>query len=88
MLGLTTYTKRPWTHLYGKGLPTDITPDYPTMLDMFDGSVSRAPDSPAIKYFDGVLTMAVRSSSWMTCRRPRPGRSCGASCVIRTREDK
>ena len=55
---MTTYTERPWTHLYGQGLPTDITPDYPTMLDMFNASVTRAPDSAAIKYFDGVLTMA------------------------------
>ena len=55
---MTTHTERPWTHLYGQGLPTDITPDYPTMLDMFNASVTRAPDSEAIKYFDGVLTMA------------------------------
>ncbi len=55
---MTTYTERPWTKLYSQGLPTDITPDYPTMLDMFSASVARAPDSAAIKYFDGVLTMA------------------------------
>ncbi len=55
---MTTYTERPWTKLYAQGLPTDITPDYPTMLDMFNASVTRAPDSAAIKYFDGVLTMA------------------------------
>jgi long-chain acyl-CoA synthetase len=55
---MTTYTERPWLHLYARGLPADITPDYPTMLDMFDASVTRAPDSAAIKYFDGVLTMA------------------------------
>jgi long-chain acyl-CoA synthetase len=55
---MTTYTERPWAHLYASGLPADITPDYPTMLDMFDASVARAPDRPAIKYFDGVLTVA------------------------------
>jgi long-chain acyl-CoA synthetase len=55
---MTTYTERPWAHLYGQGLPADITPDYETMLDMFNASVARAPDSAAIKYFDGVLTMA------------------------------
>jgi len=55
---MTTYTERPWTKLYGEGLPTDITPDHPTMLDAFNASVTRAPDSVAIKYFDGVLTMA------------------------------
>ena len=55
---MTTYTERPWTKLYSEGLPTDIMPDYPTMLDAFNASVRRAPDSVAIKYFDGVLTMA------------------------------
>jgi long-chain acyl-CoA synthetase len=55
---MTTYTERPWTKLYSEGLPTDITPDHPTMLDAFNASVTRAPDSVAIKYFDGVLTMA------------------------------
>ena len=55
---MTIYTERPWVHLYGQGLPTDIAPDYPTMLDTFKASMARAPDSVAIKYFDGVLTMA------------------------------
>ncbi|MGD0373573.1 MAG: AMP-binding protein [Streptosporangiaceae bacterium] len=55
---MTTYTDRPWTKLYGEGRPADITPDYRSMLDMFDASVRRAPDSVAIKYFDGVLTLA------------------------------
>jgi long-chain acyl-CoA synthetase len=63
---VTTYTERPWTKLYSEGRPADITPDYPTMLDLFNASVTRAPDNVAIKYFDGVLTMAdldVRSDS-------------------------
>jgi long-chain acyl-CoA synthetase len=55
---MTTYTDRPWTKLYGEGRPADITPDYRSMLDMFGASVRRAPDSVAIKYFDGVLTLA------------------------------
>lgn len=55
---MTTYTERPWTKLYSEGRPADITPDYPTMLDLFNASVTRAPDNVAIKYFDGVLTMA------------------------------
>jgi long-chain acyl-CoA synthetase len=55
---LTTYTARPWTKLYGEGCPADITADYPTMLDLFGASVTRAPDNIAIKYFDGVLTLA------------------------------
>ena len=55
---MTTYTERPWTKLYSDGRPANIMPDYPTMLDLFNASVTRAPDSIAIKYFDGVLTMA------------------------------
>jgi long-chain acyl-CoA synthetase len=55
---VTTYTERPWTKLYSEGRPADITPDFATMLDLFNASVARAPDNIAIKYFDGVLTMA------------------------------
>lgn len=55
---MTTYTERPWTKLYREGTPADIKPEYSTMLDLFNASVTRAPDSIAIKYFDGVLTMA------------------------------
>jgi long-chain acyl-CoA synthetase len=54
----TTYTARPWTTLYSEGCPADITPDYQTMLDLFRASVTRAPDNVAIKYFDGLLTLA------------------------------
>jgi long-chain acyl-CoA synthetase len=55
---LTTYTGRPWTKLYSEGCPADITVDYSNMLDLFNASVTRAPDNVAIKYFDGVLTFA------------------------------
>jgi long-chain acyl-CoA synthetase len=52
------YTERPWLALYGDGIPADITAEYGTMLEMFQASVARAPDAEAIRYFDGVLTMA------------------------------
>jgi long-chain acyl-CoA synthetase len=55
---MTTYTGRPWTKLYSEGCPADIAPDHSTMLDLFSASVTRAPDHIAIKYFDGVLTLA------------------------------
>ena len=45
--------ERPWTKLYSEGYPAEITPDYPTMLHMFRASLARAPDTIAIKYFDG-----------------------------------
>ena len=56
---MTTYTERPWTKLYGQGLPADITPDYPTMLDTFNASVTRAPDSAAIKVAAPAMAAAV-----------------------------
>jgi long-chain acyl-CoA synthetase len=55
---MTTYTGRPWTNLYSDGCPPNITPDHSTMLELFSASVTRAPDNVAIKYFDGVLTLA------------------------------
>ena len=55
---MTTYTGRPWTKLYSDGGPPDITPYHSTMLELFSASVTRAPDNVAIKYFDGVLTLA------------------------------
>jgi long-chain acyl-CoA synthetase len=55
---MTIYTGRPWTKLYSEGCSADITQEYPTMLHLFHASVERAPDNVAIRYFDGVLTMA------------------------------
>jgi long-chain acyl-CoA synthetase len=51
------YGDRPWLALYSAGRPPDITPEYATMLEMFRASVRRAPDTEAIRYFDGVLTL-------------------------------
>lgn len=49
--------ERPWLALYSAGRPADITPDHHTMLDLFRAAVRRAPDTEAIRYFDGVLTL-------------------------------
>ncbi len=65
---MTTYTERPWTKLYREGCPADITPDYPTMLDLFNASLAREPGAVAINYFDGVC------SPWPTWMRV-PARS-------------
>jgi long-chain acyl-CoA synthetase len=54
----TAYTARPWTKLYSEGCPPDITADHANMLDLFTASVKRAPDNIAIKYFDGVFSLA------------------------------
>ncbi|WP_028935623.1 class I adenylate-forming enzyme family protein [Pseudonocardia spinosispora] len=55
---MSAYTGRPWLARYPDGLPADIHTEYPTMLEMFTASVARAPETEAIRYFDGVLTVA------------------------------
>jgi long-chain acyl-CoA synthetase len=55
---MSTYTDRPWLAHYAHGLPPDITAEYGTMLELFAASLRRAPETQAIRYFDGVLTLA------------------------------
>jgi long-chain acyl-CoA synthetase len=55
---MSVYTDRPWLSLYGEGQPADITPEHDTLLDVFRASLAAAPDTVAIRYFDGVLTLA------------------------------
>jgi long-chain acyl-CoA synthetase len=55
---MSVYTDRPWLSLYGEGQPADITPEHETLLDVFRASLAAAPDTVAIRYFDGVLTLA------------------------------
>ena len=52
------YADRPWLALYRDGQPADVAAEYPSLLEMFAGSVRRAPDTDAIRYFDGVLSVA------------------------------
>lgn len=54
----TSYEAAPWRSSYGDGMPTHIEPAHDTMLDVFNAAVSAAPDQPAIRYFDGLLTLA------------------------------
>ncbi|HEX4248011.1 MAG TPA: AMP-binding protein [Pseudonocardia sp.] len=55
---MTGYTDRPWLARYSDGLPADLETEYGTLLELFNASVARAPDTEAIRYFDGVLTLA------------------------------
>ena len=55
---MTGYTERPWLARYSDGLPADLETEYGTLLELFNASVARAPDTEAIRYFDGVLTLA------------------------------
>lgn len=49
---------RPWTALYAEGDPTDIQPEFDDALAMFRAAVKRAPERPAICYFDGTISYA------------------------------
>jgi long-chain acyl-CoA synthetase len=49
---------RPWLRSYGPGQPADLEPEFASALDMFRASAARVPESPAVRYFDGVLTFA------------------------------
>ncbi|WP_026343550.1 AMP-binding protein [Nocardia sp. BMG111209] len=52
------YADRPWLPLYRDGQPHDIEPEFPNLLDMFADAVRRAPHQDAIRYFDGVISVA------------------------------
>lgn len=49
---------RPWVALYGDGMQADRTPRYVSLLQAFDNAVARAPDQPAILYFDRQISFA------------------------------
>jgi long-chain acyl-CoA synthetase len=50
------YDDRPWLGLYGD-MPADVDLDHPSALAMFRASVARAPETVALRYFDGALTL-------------------------------
>lgn len=50
------YQNRPWLKLYPAGVPPVLRLDYPDTLAMFRAAVGRAPEQPAIHYFDETLT--------------------------------
>jgi long-chain acyl-CoA synthetase len=55
---MSAYTDRPWLARYPHGLPADIKPEFRDMLALFRAALSRGPELEAIRYFDGVLTLA------------------------------
>jgi long-chain acyl-CoA synthetase len=52
------YNAKPWLALYEAGDLPNIVPDYTDALAMFRAAVARAPDAPAVFYFDGRLSYA------------------------------
>jgi long-chain acyl-CoA synthetase len=51
------YARRPWLARYRKDYPADITPEFTSMLALFEASLARAPETEIVRYFDGVLTL-------------------------------
>ncbi|WP_375482468.1 AMP-binding protein [uncultured Jatrophihabitans sp.] len=49
---------RPWLGLYDERQPADIEAEYPNLRAMWAASVARAPGQPAIRYFDGTITVS------------------------------
>jgi long-chain acyl-CoA synthetase len=54
----TPYDEKPWLGLYDSNKLSTITPEHHDALAMFRAAVARAPDEPAILYFDASLTYA------------------------------
>lgn len=52
------YEAKPWLHLYDPGQPAEIVPDFTDALAMFRAAAARAPEAPAILYFDARLSYA------------------------------
>ncbi|HQT72300.1 MAG TPA: AMP-binding protein [Acidiphilium sp.] len=52
------YDEKPWLALYDAGQPAEIAPDFTDALAMFRAAVARAPQAPAILYFDGRISYA------------------------------
>jgi long-chain acyl-CoA synthetase len=50
------YEERPWLGLYPKGVPSDLKISKKTAIDIFEATVSKLPQSPAIHYFDNTIT--------------------------------
>ncbi len=55
---MTPYENKPWLSSYDPGQPHTITPQFTDALSIFRAAASRAPERPAIHYFDATLTYA------------------------------
>ncbi|GAA1561198.1 hypothetical protein GCM10009789_13050 [Kribbella sancticallisti] len=54
---MNSYDDRPWLGRYADGQAVDLDPEFTDALAMFRASVAGRPDTVAVKYFDGVLTL-------------------------------
>src|SRR3989441_1929394 len=49
-------TKSPWLKLYPSYIPSELSPQFASGLDMFLATMKAMPDSPAIYYFDQAMS--------------------------------
>jgi long-chain acyl-CoA synthetase len=54
---MSVYEERPWLGRYRDKTPADIEPEFSSMLELFQDSVRRAPDTPIVKYFDASISL-------------------------------
>lgn len=52
------YAERPWLALYDEGMPSDITPEFASGLEMFKAAREKSGESPLLHYFDSTMTLA------------------------------
>src|SRR2546427_10155199 len=50
------YEARPWLKLYPSYIPSELSPQFASGLDMFLATMKAMPDSPAIYYFDQAMS--------------------------------
>jgi long-chain acyl-CoA synthetase len=58
---MSSYAQKPWLPLYQ--IPHTLPEDVTTVIEGFEQSVRRAPESPAIYYFDEVISFALLNAS-------------------------
>ena len=78
------YDAKPWLALYDEGQPHEIMPEHSDALALFRHAAARAPNQPAILYFDACLTYAeldAQSDSFAAALLER-GFSRGDRCGI------
>lgn len=77
-------TAKPWLNLYRPGLGDSLTPAAPDALSLFRAAVGRAPEGPAVHYFDGTLSyreLDAMSDAFAVALRER-GFAPGDRCAV------
>lgn len=85
---MSAYDERPWLAHYGDR-PAHMRVEFGTAMDMFDAAVVAAPDDPAVRYFDGVLSWAEldRASDALAALLASRGFVPGDRCALYVQND-